>query len=97
MKKKIMTVVGARPQFVKAGVVSKLLKNRFQIELKEVLIHTGQHYDANMSKTFFDQLQLPRPKKNLEVGSQSHAEQTGTMMIRLEEEMLAFFQQCPGG
>ena len=88
MKKKIMTIVGARPQFIKAGVVSKVLQNKFANQLEEIIIHTGQHYDTNMSEVFFEQLKLPHPQKNLNIGSGSHAEQTGTMIIHLEKEML---------
>ena len=78
----IATIVGARPQFVKAAVVSRELK---LAGVDEVLIHTGQHYDDEMSQVFFDELDVPLPTANLNVGSGSHALQTGTMMVRLEE------------
>jgi UDP-GlcNAc3NAcA epimerase len=61
---KIITVIGARPQFVKASAVSKLLREKHE----EILIHTGQHYDENMSKVFFDELGIPKPDYNLGVG-----------------------------
>lgn len=81
---KIATVVGARPQFVKAAPVSAVLRKTHD----EYLIHTGQHYDRNMSQIFFDELGIPRPDINLELGSASHAEQTGKMMIGIEKILL---------
>lgn len=78
---KILTVVGARPQFIKASVLSAELASR---DCVECLVHTGQHYDDNMSKVFFEGLDLKEPDHYLEVGSASHAVQTGNMMARLE-------------
>lgn len=81
---KIVTVIGARPQFIKAAIVSKELRKRHQ----EILIHTGQHYDTNMSDVFFKELGLAEPDYNLGVGSKSHAVMTAEMMIKMEEILL---------
>lgn len=82
---KLCTIVGARPQFVKAAVVSRALAH---IGIREVLVHTGQHYDQALSQVFFEELGLPRPAVNLNVGSGTHAVQTGEMMMRLEQFLL---------
>ena len=78
--RKIVTIVGARPQFVKAGVVSRALRRDF----REVLVHTGQHYDVNMSDIFFRDLEIPEPQYYLGVGSGSHGAQTGKMLEAIE-------------
>src|SRR6266581_2622639 len=77
---KIVTIVGARPQFIKIAAVSRKLRTRHH----EILVHTGQHYDYEMSGAFFDGLELPRPDVNLGVGSGSHAVQTGAMLKGIE-------------
>jgi UDP-GlcNAc3NAcA epimerase len=84
---KVVTVVGARPQFVKAATVSAAIvrRRRAGSELEEVLVHTGQHYDQNMSQVFFDQLEVPRPKYNLAVGSGQHGAMTGKMLAAVEQ------------
>lgn len=80
---KIVSIVGARPQFVKAAAVARIL-DRFSGRLASVLIHTGQHYDHDLSAVFFDELPLPRPDRYLDVGSGPHGAQTGEMLRRLE-------------
>ena len=88
---KIISVVGARPQFIKAAVVSRAISAYNQSASKRIegkVVHTGQHYDYNMSDIFFEELQLPLPDYNLAVGSKSHAEQTGEMMVGLEKVFL---------
>lgn len=77
---KVLTVVGARPQFIKASAVSPVLRERAD----EVLVHTGQHYDEHLSQVFFDELGIPRPDVNLNVGSAPHGAQTGAMLQALE-------------
>lgn len=78
---KIVSIVGARPQFIKAAPVSRALRKQHQ----ELLLHTGQHYDENMSKLFFDELGIPQPDINLGIGSDSHARQTAAIMIGVEQ------------
>lgn len=83
--KKIITVVGARPQFIKAAVVSKAFK---EINIPELIIHTGQHYDLSMSDIFWDELGIPVPEINLGVGSGTHGEQTAKMLTGIEQQLL---------
>lgn len=83
---KVVTVVGARPQFIKAASVSRTIEalNKAKRQIREILVHTGQHYDYLMDKVFFEELELPKPDYHLGVGSGSHAKQTGRMLERIE-------------
>lgn len=80
---KLLTVLGARPQFIKAAALSRAFKS-YRPDIEEILVHTGQHYDKNMSGVFFDELQIPRPDYNLGVGGGSHGQNTGRMLEKLE-------------
>ena len=79
---KILTVIGARPQFIKAATVSNKIRRNGN---SEILVHTGQHYDNNMSDIFFEELGIPKPDYNLNIGSSNHGHQTGSMLIALED------------
>ena len=83
--KKIITIVGARPQIIKSSAISRAISTHFKDELKEVIVHTGQHYDENMSHVFFEEMAIPFPDYNLNVGSGSHGKQTAKMLEGLEE------------
>ncbi len=81
--KKIITILGARPQFVKGAVLSRIIKEHN--ELEEVIIHTGQHYDTNMSEVFFKEMEIPKPKYNLNINGLSHGAMTGQMLEKIEQ------------
>lgn len=85
---KIVTVVGARPQFIKAAAVSRAIRDDFAGEIEEIIVHTGQHYDANMSKVFFEELDIQQPKHNLEVSGGHHGAMTGRMLEGVEKVLL---------
>ncbi|MFN6946974.1 MAG: non-hydrolyzing UDP-N-acetylglucosamine 2-epimerase [Cytophagaceae bacterium] len=89
---KIITVLGARPQFIKASVVSKLLKDLQNS--KEIIVHTGQHYDNNMSSIFFKELEIPKPKYHLGIGSDTHGTQTGRMLEAIEDVLFKEKPDC---
>jgi UDP-GlcNAc3NAcA epimerase len=85
---KIVTIIGARPQIIKAAALSRAIKQRFSNSITEIIVHTGQHYDENMSQVFFDELGIPAPNYNLNVGSGSHGKQTATMIAGIEEILI---------
>ena len=90
---KIVTIIGARPQFIKAATVSRAIARHNSLAnatdlITEILIHTGQHYDNNMSEVFFDELEIPKPYYNLGIGSESHGKQTGAMLSAIEEALI---------
>src|SRR5262245_2909901 len=79
---KLLTVIGARPQFIKAAAVSHVLQKR---GIDEILLHTGQHFDQRMSQVFFDELKIPRPQYQLDIHSLSHGAMTGRMLEEIEK------------
>src|SRR4051794_25946594 len=83
---KVVTIVGARPQFIKAAAVSRALKKEKRIQ--QVLLHTGQHFDENMSDIFFDELEIPKPDYNLNIHSLGHGSMTGRMMEAIETVLI---------
>jgi UDP-GlcNAc3NAcA epimerase len=91
---KIVTIVGARPQFIKAAVVSRAIAGHNQsaseksAQINEIIVHTGQHYDRNMSDVFFEEMQIPRPNYFLDIHEQSHAAMTGRMLVKIEEVLI---------
>lgn len=84
----ILTIIGARPQIIKAAALSRAIRTKFSDQIRETIVHTGQHYDENMSQVFFDELGIPAPDYNLGVGSDSHGKQTARMIEKLEEILL---------
>jgi len=85
---KILTIVGARPQLIKAAAISRAIRTVYPDKIQEVILHTGQHYDKNMSEVFFTELSIPRPEVNLNVGSGSHGSQTANMLEGIERAIL---------
>lgn len=84
----ILTVIGARPQIIKAAAISRAIRKHFSSDVRELIVHTGQHYDNNMSQVFFDELEIPAPDFNLGVGSSSHGVQTALMISEIEKVLL---------
>jgi len=85
---KLLTIVGARPQFIKAAALSRIIREEFSHAVSEVILHTGQHYDTSMSDVFFQEMQIPKPAYNLDIGSDTHGIQTGRMIQGIEDVIL---------
>lgn len=85
---KLLTIIGARPQIIKAAAISRAIKNSFSHKVSETIIHTGQHYDLNMSEVFFSELEIPKPDFNLGVGSGTHGKQTAAMIEGIEKLLI---------
>ena len=83
---KIITILGARPQFIKAGALCREFLNHVDIE--EIIVHTGQHFDKNMSDVFFEQMSIPKPKYNLAVNNMGHGAMTGQMLEKIEKVLI---------
>ena len=85
---KILTIIGARPQIIKAAALSRAIKNSFSERIEEKILHTGQHYDSTMSDVFFEEMNIPKPHFNLNIGSGKHGEQTAKMISGIEQILL---------
>lgn len=85
---KLLTIIGARPQIIKAAALSRAIRKHFSDQINEIIVHTGQHYDQNMSQVFFDEMEVPKPDYNLGVGSDNHARQTAVMIEKLEDVLV---------
>lgn len=85
---KILTIVGARPQFVKASAISRAIKTLYTKKISEIIVHTGQHYDDNMSSSFFKDLSIPEPKYNLGISGGNHGQMTGRMIEKIESVLM---------
>lgn len=86
---KVVTIVGARPQFIKAAAISRLIRDQYSDQIEEVIVHTGQHYDGNMSQVFFDELDIPCPRYHLEIFGGNHGAMTGRMLEATENVLLS--------
>jgi UDP-GlcNAc3NAcA epimerase len=91
---RVITIIGARPQIIKAAALSRVFREKYQGKVEEILVHTGQHYDENMSEVFIDELDLPIPQYNLNVGSGTHGQQTSAMITGIEEILLREKPHC---
>ncbi|MDX9903723.1 MAG: UDP-N-acetylglucosamine 2-epimerase (non-hydrolyzing) [Bacteroidales bacterium] len=93
-KLKILNIVGARPQIIKASAISRAIAGGFADQITEIVVHTGQHYDRELSEVFFDELEIRMPDHNLQVGSGRHGRQTGLIMERIEDVILNEKPDC---
>lgn len=91
---KVLNIVGARPQIIKASAISRTIKESYSGKFKEIIVHTGQHYDKELSSVFFDELHIPKPHHNLKTGSARHSKQTAFMMTGLEDLILKKQPDC---
>jgi UDP-GlcNAc3NAcA epimerase len=91
---KLLNIVGARPQIIKASAISRAIKKHFSSKITEILVHTGQHYDKELSEVFFDELEIHKPDFNLGVGSAGHGRQTSMMITGIEEVLLKEKPDC---
>jgi len=91
---KLLNIVGARPQIIKASAISRAIRNSFPDKITEILVHTGQHYDKELSEVFFDELEIHKPDYNLGVGSAHHGRQTSMMITGIEEILLKEKPDC---
>ncbi len=91
---KILSVIGARPQIIKSAAINRTIKNKYSTKIQEIIVHTGQHYDDNMSEFFFKELDINKPKYNLGIGSNSHGLQTAKMIEDLESIILNEKPDC---
>lgn len=91
---KILNIVGARPQIIKASAISRAVAGEFSDDIEEVVVHTGQHYDRELSEVFFDELEIRKPDHNLQVGSGRHGRQTGMIMERIEDVIMNEQPDC---
>ena len=85
---KIITIVGARPQFIKAAAISRAIRNHYSDTIEEIILNSGQHYDDNMAKIFFQDLGIPEPQHHLGIGSGTHGMQTGRMTEAIEKILI---------
>jgi UDP-GlcNAc3NAcA epimerase len=91
---KVINLVGARPQIIKASAISRAIKTHFSERINEIIVHTGQHYDREMSQVFFEELEIQKPHYNLGVGSARHGKQTGLMITGIEDILLTEKPEC---
>lgn len=91
---KVLTIIGARPQIIKSAAISRAISTHFKDKIKEIILHTGQHYDNNMSEVFFSEMGIPAPDVNLNIGSGSHGKQTASMIEGIEDVLVKENPQC---